>query len=128
VKPSETILLIEDAAPLREMVQEILEAEGYHVLGAENGEHALEVAGAHAGEIALVISDVVMPGLSGPAVAARLLAARPEVRVLFMSGYTDEAIGQQGVLDSETHFIQKPFSADALLRKVREVLAQGTGA
>jgi CheY-like chemotaxis protein len=131
-KASETILLVEDAAPLREMVQEILETEGYHVLAAENAQRALAVADAHEGKIALMITDVVMPGLSGPAVAERVKVRRPETCVLFMSGYTDAAIGQQGVLDRATHFIQKPFSADALLRKVREVLdrgpTQGTGA
>jgi PAS domain S-box-containing protein len=124
VRPAtETILLIEDADALREMVQEILEAEGYRVLAAENAERALAAAASHAGPIALVITDVVMPGMSGPAVAERMQQLRPETRVLFMSGYTDEAIGREGVLDVETHFIQKPFSAEALLRKVREVLA-----
>jgi len=118
----ETVLLIEDAEPLRDMVQEILEADGYRVIAAEHAERGIEVASSHAGPIALVITDVVMPGMSGPAAAERLRALRPEIRVLFMSGYTDAAIGRQGVLDRETHFIQKPFSADALLRKVREVL------
>ena len=127
-RPSETVLLVEDAAPLREMVQEILEAEGYAVLSAEDAEKALQVAAAHGGAIALAITDVVMPGMSGPEVAARLVALRPGLRVIFMSGYTDEAIGNAGVLDAGTHFIQKPFSADALLRKVREVLDQGDGA
>jgi len=121
-RASETVLLIEDAAPLRDMVQEILEADGYRVLAAEDAMRALDVASSHAGPIALVITDVVMPGMSGPAAAERLQVLRPETRVLFMSGYTDEAIGRQGVLDRETHFIQKPFSAEALLRKVREVL------
>ena len=110
------------------MVQEILEAEGYRVLAAEDAERALDIAAAYAGTIAVVITDVVMPGMSGPAVAERLQALRPGARVLFMSGYTDAAIGQHGVIDRETHFIQKPFSADALLRKVREVLDQRAGA
>ena len=126
--PSETILLIEDAEALRDMVQEILEAEGYRVIAAEDAERALEVAASHPGRIALVITDVVMPGMSGPAAAERLLVLRPDIRVLLMSGYTDEAIGQQGVIGRETHFIQKPFSADALLRKVRVVLDQRAGA
>jgi two-component system cell cycle sensor histidine kinase/response regulator CckA len=129
---SETILLIEDAEPLREMVQEILEGDGFRVLAAANGERALQAASAHAGPIALVITDVVMPGMSGPAVAKRLQAVRPGTRVLLMSGYTDSAAGSEGGIDSGAHFIQKPFSADALLRKVREVMAsavnQGTGA
>jgi len=127
-RSSETVLLIEDAGPLREMVQEILEAEGYQVLAAENAQRALELAGAHQGCIALVVTDVVMPGLSGPAVAERLQAVRPGIRVLLMSGYTDEAIGEHGILDRAMNFIQKPFSAEALLRKVREVLDQGAGA
>ena len=120
---STTVLLIEDAEPLRDMVQEILEADGYRVIAAENAERALEAASSHTGKIALVITDVVMPGMSGPEVAERLQVLRPGTRVLFMSGYTDEAIGQHGVIDSATHFIQKPFSAEALLRMVREVLA-----
>jgi two-component system cell cycle sensor histidine kinase/response regulator CckA len=122
-RASETVLLIEDAEPLREMVQEILEADGFRVLAAEDGERALEAAASHQGAIALVITDVVMPGISGPAAAERLKLLRPEIRVLFMSGYTDEAIGRHGELDRDTHFIQKPFSAEALLRKVREALA-----
>ena len=120
---STTVLLIEDAEPLRDMVQEILEADGYRVIAAENADRALEAASSHTGKIALVITDVVMPGMSGPEVAERLQVLRPGTRVLFMSGYTDEAIGQHGVIDSATHFIQKPFSAEALLRMVREVLA-----
>jgi CheY-like chemotaxis protein len=121
-RASEAVLLIEDAEPLREMVREILEAEGYRVLAAEDAERALALATAHTGPIALAITDVVMPGMSGPVAAERLKLLRPEIRVLFMSGYTDEAIGDQGVLDRDTHFIQKPFSGEALLRKVREVL------
>jgi two-component system cell cycle sensor histidine kinase/response regulator CckA len=128
VRASETVLLVEDAEPLREMVREILEAEGYQVLAAEDGERALDLAASHPGPIALLITDVVMPGVSGPAAAERLQAVRPETRVLFMSGYTDEAIGEAGELDRQTHFIQKPFSADALLRKAREVLDQRAGA
>jgi hypothetical protein len=125
---AETVLLIEDAGPLREMVQEILEAEGYRVLSAEDAEKALQLAAAHQGPIALAITDVVMPGMSGPEAASRLQAVRPATRRVLLAGYTDEAIGHERILDAETHFIQKPFSADALLRKVREVLDQGTGA
>ena len=125
---SQTVLLIEDAQPLREMVQEILEGDGYRVIAAEDGKRALAAASSHAGPIALVITDVVMPGMSGPVVAKRLQELRPETRVLLMSGYADAALGREGVIDPATHFIQKPFAADALLRKVREVLDQGTGA
>jgi DNA-binding NtrC family response regulator len=110
------------------LVEEILEAEGYRVITAGDAERALDLCAAHEGPIGLVITDVVMPGMSGPAVAERLKALRPGIRVLFMSGYTDEAIGRPGVIGRETNFIQKPFSADALLRKVREVLDQRAGA
>ncbi len=120
---AETILLVEDAHPLREMVTEILEAEGFRVIAAENGERAIEAAAAHPGPIGLIITDVVMPGLSGPAVAERLQATRPQMRVLLMSGYADAAMGAEGAIDARTHFLQKPFSADALLRKIRDVMA-----
>jgi len=84
------------------------------------------VARAHAGPIHLVLTDIVMPRISGRELAAGVLAVHPEARVLFMSGYTDEAISRHGVLEPGTHFIQKPFSFDSLLRKLREVLDPGT--
>lgn len=125
---SGTVLVVEDEEPLREIVREILETGGYTVIAGE-AEEALARAQAHPGEIALLLTDVVMPGASGREVAQRLARFQPKARVLFMSGYTDEALGRQGVLDSAVHLLLKPFTASALLWKVREVLeAPGPGA
>jgi hypothetical protein len=119
---SETILVVEDAEALRLLIAEILEVGGYRVLPGASPEEALAAAEAHDGPIHLLLTDVVMPGMSGRQVADRIKASRPAVRVMYMSGYTDEAIGQHGALEPGTHFMQKPFTAGALLRKVREVL------
>jgi two-component system cell cycle sensor histidine kinase/response regulator CckA len=119
---SETILVVEDAEALRLLITEILEVGGYRVLPGASPEEALASAEAHNGPIHLLLTDVVMPGMSGRQVADRIKASRPAVRVMYMSGYTDEAIGQHGALEPGTHFMQKPFTAGALLRKVREVL------
>jgi CheY-like chemotaxis protein len=97
---------------------------GYRVLDAANGAAAISICEQHAGKIDLVLTDVIMPGLSGREVADRLLELRPEMRVLFMSGYTDDAIVHQGVLDEAANFLQKPFAPDSLAQKVREVLDQ----
>ena len=121
----ETVLLVEDAAALGMMIREILETAGYSVVHAEDPRQALAAAAAHPGPIQLVLTDVVMPGMSGRELAAAVTAARPGTRVLYMSGYPDEAIVQQGALLPGTQFIQKPFTADALLRRVREVLNGG---
>jgi hypothetical protein len=119
---SETILLVEDAESLRVMIREILEEGGYTVLESGEAEQALSVASAYEGPIPLMLTDVVMPGMSGREIADKLKGARPDTRVLYMSGYTDEAISHHGNLEPGTQFIQKPFTSDALLRKVREVL------
>ncbi len=119
---SETILLVEDEDVVRGLARQILESAGYHVLEASRGEEAIRLGIEHPQEIHLLLSDVVMPGASGKEVADRLLARRPEMKVLFMSGYTDETIVHHGVLDSGVKFIQKPFSFAALCRKVRGVL------
>jgi len=118
----ETILLIEDEETLRKLARQTLTLYGYKVLEASNGEAAVSLCEEHPEPIDLVLTDVIMPGLSGREVAHQLLELRPEVRVLFMSGYTDDAIVHQGVLDEAANFIQKPFAPDALARKVREVL------
>ncbi len=119
---NETILLIEDEEMLRKLAKETLTLYGYQVLDAPNGESAVSLCKEHTESIDLVLTDVIMPGLSGREVAHQLLELRPQVRVLFMSGYTDDAIVHQGVLDEGANFIQKPFAPDALARKVREVL------
>jgi PAS domain S-box-containing protein len=121
---SETILLIEDEEMLRKLARQTLSMYGYQVLDAANGAAAISMCEQHPGKIDLVLTDVIMPGLSGREVADRLLELRPEMRVLFMSGYTDDAIVHQGVLDEAANFLQKPFAPDSLAQKVREVLDQ----
>ncbi len=121
---TETILLVEDEEMLRKLAHQTLTMYGYHVLDAPNGDAALFVCKQHEGPIQLLLTDVIMPGMSGREVAGRLLDLRPETRVLFMSGYTDDAIVHQGVLDEAANFIQKPFAPDSLARKVRVVLDQ----
>lgn len=119
---TETILLVEDEDVVRGLTKNILMQAGYNVLDARSGDEAIRLCQAHAGPIDLLLTDVVMPEVSGKDVADRLLELRPSIRVLFMSGYTDEAIVQHGVLDANVKFIQKPFTWVALTRKVREVL------
>ena len=119
---NETILLVEDEEMLRKLAQKTLNMYGYQVLDAANGESAVSLFEQHQSVVDLVLTDVIMPGLSGREVVDRLHQLRPEVRVLFMSGYTDDAIVHQGVLDDAANFIQKPFAPDSLARKVREVL------
>jgi PAS domain S-box-containing protein len=119
---SETLLVVEDESDVRDLVRDILAAWGYRILAARDGVEALEVAQSHEGSIHLLITDVVMPRLSGKALADQLRASRPGLRVLFTSGYTDNAIVQHGVLAEGVHFLSKPFELEALARKVREVL------
>jgi two-component system cell cycle sensor histidine kinase/response regulator CckA len=119
---AETILLVEDETVVRRLVAEILESHGYTVLQAADGPSAVELLRRHSGEVELLVTDVVMPGMSGPDVAAAVTAMRPGTLVLYISGYTDSAIGHHGVLEPGIAFLQKPFSADELARKVRVVL------
>jgi CheY-like chemotaxis protein len=113
---TETVLLVEDEEMVRFMAKEILQESGYQVLEAKH------VAAAHGGPIHLMLSDVVMPQISGRELAELLTPLRKEMKVLYMSGYTDDAIVHHGVLDKGMAFIEKPFSPRALARKVREVL------
>jgi signal transduction histidine kinase/ActR/RegA family two-component response regulator len=119
---TETLLLVEDEDLVRSAVRETLIAAGYKVLEATNGEEALALWAAGASEFDLLLTDVVMPRMGGPELVRKLADAGSQVRVLFMSGYTDRAIVHQGVLDPGTEFLQKPFTAAALMRKVRAVL------
>ncbi len=119
---TETVLLVEDDDSVRRLTRTILENQGYTVLEAKNGGEALLLCEQHPGDIHLLISDVVMPGMSGPQLVERLLRLRPSLRFLYVSGYTDDAIVHHGMLDPETPFLQKPFSAEGLARMVREVL------
>ena len=119
---TETILFVEDEQSVRELVSEYLSARGYQVLDAADGQQALEIAAAHPGKIQLLITDVVMPRLSGRELAARLTAARPNLKVLYISGYTDDSVFRHGVLQGGMDFLQKPFNLKALAAKLREVL------
>ncbi len=119
---TETILLVEDSAAVREATRRALEAFGYTVVAAPDARAALDVAARRAGPIDLLLTDVVMPGLGGSQLAHELAASRPGARVLFMSGYTDDAIVRQRALFRGTHYLQKPFTRESLARKVREAL------
>ena len=119
---TETVLLVEDAAAVRSVIHEALARQGYAVLDAPHGAEALRIAASHAGPIHLLLTDVVMPGLSGRQVADQLAAVRPETKVLYTSGHTDDAVVRHGVLESGIAYLQKPFTVDGLARKVREVL------
>src|SRR6266511_1061633 len=122
LRTSETILLVENEETLRKLAHDILEMSGYNVLAAANGKEALLLHSQHSGRIQLMITDVVMPEMSGRELAERVVAVDGKLKVLYMSGYTDDAIVYHGVLEEGIDFIQKPFSPDALARKVREVL------
>lgn len=108
---------------LRELTGALLERNGYRVLAAENGSRAIRLAETSPEPIDLLLTDVVMPGMSGKELADYLTAKRPDMRVLYMSGYTNDVIAHQGVLEHGIHFIEKPFAQDALMRKLREVLS-----
>jgi PAS domain S-box-containing protein len=118
----ETILLAEDEDAVRAITRHVLQMCGYVVLEADTGEEAIRVASEYSGPIDLLLTDVVMPGMGGRELAEHLTAARPDVRVLYLSGYTDDAIVRHGVLEAETAFLQKPFTPTILAQKVREVL------
>jgi CheY-like chemotaxis protein len=122
VEGTETVLVVEDEPAVRAIARDSLRARGYRVLEAADGASALLAAAQTERRIDLLLTDVVMPGMSGRTLAERLVAERPGLRVLYMSGYTDDMIGQHGVLEPGLHYLQKPFAPDVLARKVREVL------
>jgi CheY-like chemotaxis protein len=119
---TETILLVEDNDLVLKFTLKALERQGYTVLAAANGEEAIETVRTYSGVIDLLMTDVVLPGMNGMLLSREIEKIRPSIRVLFNSGYAEDAIVAQGVLNKGLHFIGKPFSALALARKVREVL------
>jgi len=118
----ETILLVEDEDSVRRLVVTILRKSGYSVIEARDGEEAVRIFGKHSGSIHLLLTDTVMPHMSGPDIVRSQMGLRPEMKVLYMSGYTDDAVVRHGVLEQGMPFLQKPFTPEALRRKVREVL------
>jgi CheY-like chemotaxis protein len=107
---------------VRQIIEKALDAHGYRVLSACDGVEALERASAHAGQIDLLVTDVVMPDMNGRELSRRLTEMRPDLKTLYLSGYTDDAILHRGVLQEGVAFLQKPFSLRMLARKVREVI------
>jgi CheY-like chemotaxis protein len=119
---SETVLLVEDEALVRALASRILRDRGYKVLEAADGQEALRAAKEFSGEIQLVVTDIVMPQMNGRELVSQIEANRPDTKVLYTSGYTDEAIVRHGILDPNVAFLPKPFTAADLERMVREVI------
>ncbi len=117
-----SVLLVEDSGVVRALVKNILSLGGFAVLDAGDGEEALRIARTREGPIDLVLTDVVMPRMSGRELVRRLREIRPGLRILFMSGYAEENVGRDGALPAGTFFIPKPFTPDVLLAKVREII------
>jgi len=130
----EVVLVVEDDAFVRGLAAEILGARGYHVLVAPDGDEAVRLAEGYSGPIDLLLTDVILPGMNGRQVAERLTRSRPDLRVLFMSGYTDDVIarasseGRTGALAPGLRFLQKPFTLESLASGVREALQSGSRA
>jgi CheY-like chemotaxis protein len=122
---SETILLVEDETSLRTLTRNLLELSGYTVLEANNGSEAMTISQQHSGVLQLLLTDVVMPGMSGRVLAGQVVEQRPLIKVVYMSGYTGQAVGAHGALEEGSFFLQKPFSRDGLVSKVRQALDSG---
>jgi PAS domain S-box-containing protein len=122
LRGTETVLLVEDEAALRVLTRNLLEMCGYTVLDAKNGAEALDVSQHHTAPIHILLTDVIMPGITGRVLADQLVQLRPNIKVVYMSGYTGQAVGAHGVLDPGSIFLQKPFTRDALARKLRDAL------
>jgi CheY-like chemotaxis protein len=122
---SETILVVEDNPSVRNLTCANLARRGYKVLQAGSGTEAMQVVAAHTGRISLLLTDVIMPAMGGRQLADQLTAREPQLKVVYMSGYTDDAVIRHGVLESSAGFLHKPFSSNALLRKVRDAIDEG---
>jgi len=120
----ESILIVEDDALVRDLALEILKSRGYNVLVAHRPDAAIQLSQQHPGKIDLILTDLVMPGMNGSEMVDEIAVTRPEIGVLFMSGYTDTSIVRDGGLGPGASFLQKPFSPTTLARKVREMLDQ----
>jgi two-component system, cell cycle sensor histidine kinase and response regulator CckA len=118
------VLVVEDEQAVRDLTVRILQQLGYTILTASSGAEALEISQSFAGHIHLLLTDVVMPNMSGRQLADHLQVSRPETKVLFLSGYTENTVVHHGVLDSGVDFLPKPFSRENLSKKLREVLAK----
>jgi two-component system cell cycle sensor histidine kinase/response regulator CckA len=123
VNGTQRILVVEDEVEVRVLIRDVLSQAGYEVIDAVDGMHALSVAAEVRGDIDLLLTDVIMPKLSGRELARRFSEVRPMARVLYMSGYTDDKLGHHGLLDPDIELIQKPLTPDELLRRVRRLLA-----
>jgi PAS domain S-box-containing protein len=121
---NEVVLLVEDEEAVRELVRTILAGQGYEVIIAMDPQHAESIASKFPGEIHLLLTDMVMPGISGRELASRIMVSRPGIRVLYMSGYTENVMTSGGMLEQGLAFLQKPFSPTTLIRKIREILTQ----
>ena len=122
LRGNETVLLVEDEPALRELVRETLTANGYSVLAAQGGTEALQIAAAHVGPIQIMVTDVIMPGMTGPKIVALIAQTRKAMKVLYMSGYSDESVTRHGLVGPGKTFLSKPFGPEVLLRRVREFL------
>jgi CheY-like chemotaxis protein len=118
----ETVLVVEDEQGVRELIARMLERQGYKVLTAGNAREAIEVSASHSERIAMLLTDVVMPQMSGHQLAEELERSRPDMKVLYLSGYTENTVVHHGVLDAGVEFLAKPFSQETLAQKIREIL------